>query len=210
MKKDNFTGKSDTQEYRCSIAENTVTEDAKGYCTLSLDALHLSNGRIFIDDEINMKTADHFAAAMLHLSDEQKPVDIYINSPGGEVYSGLLMYDIIQSYKFQINMYCTGTAASMAAVLLAGGQKGRRFILPHSRVMIHEPLIAGGLGGSATTIENTAKAILDIKSLVNGLIAKHTGKTEDEINEVTVHDNFMNSDEAVSFGICDGIRNIFD
>ena len=106
-------------------------------------------------------------------------------------------------------MYCTGMASSMGAVILAGGQKGRRFILPHSKVMIHEPLISGGMGGSATSIKRTADSILETKAITNGILAKHTGKTVKEIDKATAFDNFMNAKEAVEFGICDEIRNIF-
>ncbi|MCH5195640.1 MAG: ATP-dependent Clp protease proteolytic subunit [Oscillospiraceae bacterium] len=187
----------------------TVVEDSNGMNQLNLLSLHLSRGRLFIDGEIDMNTANRFASAMLHLADMQSPVDIFINSPGGRVDAGLMMYDIIRSYGRKINMYCTGLAASMGAVLLAGGQRGRRFILPHSRVMIHEPLIAGGLGGSASTIEKTAKNILDIKKQINSILAEHTGKSLSEINKATSADNYMDARQAVDFGICDGIRNIF-
>ena len=97
----------------------------------------------------------------------------------------------------------------MAAVLLAGGQKGRRFILPHSKVMIHEPLIMDGFGGSATTIEKKAKSILETKFVINSILAESTGKTIEEIDRATAYDNVMNADAAVDFGICDTIRNIY-
>ncbi len=96
----------------------------------------------------------------------------------------------------------------MGAVILAGGQKGHRFILPHSRVMILEPLIAGGLDGSATSIKKTAESILETKALTNGILARHTGKSVEEIDEATAYDSFMNAEDAVDFGICDEIRNI--
>ena len=143
------------------------------------------------------------------LSEDKKKVKIIVNSPGGEVNAGLMIYDIIQSYPGEIDMYCAGIAASMGAVILAGGRKGRRFILPHSKVMIHEPLIAGGMGGSATTIEKTAQSILSTKAMLSEILAKHTGKIVDEINEATLFDNYMNADEAVAFGICDSIRDLF-
>lgn len=198
------------ENIQCSIARSAIHEDVNGMRSIGLNDYHLSKGRIFLDEEINSDTAAAFASAMQYLADEKKEVDIYINCPGGGVASGLVMYDIIQSYKYPINMYCTGIAASMAAVLLAGGQKGRRFILPHSKVMIHEPLIAGGLGGSATTIEKTAQSILETRELTNGILAKHTGKTIEEINEATVFDNYMDAKTAVEFGICDEIKDFFN
>ena len=101
------------------------------------------------------------------------------------------------------------TAVSMGAVILAGGQKGRRYILPHSKVMIHEPLISRGMGGSATTIKKTAESILETKAITNGILAKHTGKTVEEIDEATSFDNFMNAEEAIAFGLCDEIKSPF-
>ena len=103
-------------------------------------------------------------------------------------------------------MYCTGLAASMAAFILAAGRKGRRFILPHSQVMIHEPLISSGF---ATSIEKTAQSILETKAVLNKILAEHTGRSVNEINKATQDDNFMTSEEAVEFGICDEIRSIF-
>lgn len=187
----------------------TVNEDSNGMTQLDLLSLHLSRGRLFISGDIDMTMANRFESAMLHLADNKSPVDIFINSPGGRVDAGLMMYDIIQSYDGKINMYCTGLAASMGAVLLAGGQKGRRFILPHSKVMIHEPLIAGGLGGSASSIEKTARNILDIKRLINGILAENTGRSLTEISRATATDNYMDARQAVAFGICDDIRSIF-
>ena len=190
--------------------ETTICEDSNGTKEISIRAQHIFNGRIFLEGTITQSTAVWFASVMRHLADEKKPADIYINSPGGEVNAGLLIYDIIRSYPCPIDIYCTGIAASMGAVLLAGGRKGRRFILPHSRVMIHEPLIAGGIGGSATTIEKTAQSILETKSLINGLLAENTGRTLEEINSATLFDNCMGAEEAVEFGLCDEIRSIFD
>lgn len=184
-------------------------ETCAGIREIALMTKHFKDRKIFISGEITSGMADDFVSKMLFLSKENEPVDIYINSPGGEVNAGLVMYDIIQACKFPINMYCTGLAASMAAVLLAGGQEGRRFILPHSKVMIHEPLISGGLGGSATTIEKTAQSILETKAITNGILAKHTHKSIKEINKATAYDNYMNADDAIAFGMCDEIKNIF-
>ena len=104
-----------------------------------------------------------------------------------------------------VYMYCTGMAASMAALLLAGGQPGRRFILPHSKTMIHEPLLTGGVGGSATSIRNISDSILETRKIVNGILAKHTGKTLKEVNKATSFDNYMNAEKSVEFGICDRV-----
>ena len=154
--------------------------------------------------------AIQFAMEMEYLAQLKEPIDIYINSPGGSVNAGLVIYDIIQGLdgEIPINIYCIGMAASMGAVLLAGGQKGRRFILPHSKCMIHEPLIQKGIGGSATSIKETADSILETKAIICEILAKHTGKTTEEIDKDISFDNFMNAEKAVEYGICDEIKNI--
>lgn len=172
-------------------------------------ALNAGGGDIFISDSINYESAVRFTSLMKHMEAQEADVRIYISSPGGEVTAGLLMYDVIQSYPYGVDIYCTGIAASMAAVLLAGGRKGHRFILPHSQVLIHEPLILDNFGGSATTIEKKAQGILKVRELMNGILAKHTGKKIEEINEATSYDNIMDAQQAVNFGICDEIRSIF-
>ena len=144
------------------------------------------------------------------MAESSEPIDIYLNSPGGSVNAGMVIYDVIQALegKVPINIYCIGMAASMGAIILAGGHKGHRYILPHSKCMIHEPLISGGLGGSATSIKKTADSILETKAITNGVLAKHTGKTLEEIDKATAFDNYMNAEESVEFGLCDEIRNI--
>lgn len=192
-----------------SLAKTIYMESANGSKEHSLNALHASNGVLFITDHIETETAMQLVSFMKYMAEEKKEVTLYINSPGGEVNAGLVMYDAIQAYPHTLNIICTGIAASMAAVLLAGGQKGRRFILPHSKVMIHEPLIMDGFGGSATTIEKKAQSILETKSVINSILAEATGKTIEEIDRATAYDNFMNADEAIAFGICDEIKNIY-
>ena len=123
--------------------------------------------------------------------------------------SWFVIYDLIQAAPFEVNLYCFGMAASMGAIILAGGKKGHRFILPHSKVMIHEPLIEGGMGGSATSIKKTSDSILETKDILNNILVKHTSKTLDEINEATSFDNYMNAEEAIKFGLCDEIRDLF-
>lgn len=204
----NMQEKFDTKSrFDGEIAANVVVESASGLQQFDLAALNLSRGRIFINEVITMKTAMRFTAAMAYLSDEEKPVTIYINSPGGDMYAGMLMYDVMKSYTSPMFVCCTGFAGSMAAVLLAAGQKGRRLIYPHSRVMIHEPRAEGNISGTAAEISYAANAALDAKCCMNELLAELTGKTFDEINEATSYDHYMNAQEAVSFGICDEIIN---
>lgn len=186
-------------------------ESCNGVQVVNLQTKHFTNRKLFLTGEVTSEMANNFVSEFLYLAQSEEPIDIYINSPGGSVNAGLVIYDVIQSCegKVPINMYCTGLAASMGAVILAGGQKGRRFILPHSKCMIHEPLISGGMGGSATTIRKTAESILETKAITNGILAKHTGKTLEEIDEATSFDNFMNAEAAVEFGLVDEIRNLF-
>ena len=190
---------------------SVIEESCDGLREVSLRTKHFSNGKLFLNGEVTDEMANNFVSELLYLTEKGDPVDIYINSPGGSVNAGLVIYDVIQSCseKIEINLFCTGMAASMAAISLAGGQKGHRFILPHSKVMIHEPLIDGGIGGSATSIKKTADSIMETRSMTNGILAKHTGKTIKQIDKATAYDNFMNAKEAVAFGICDDIRNLF-
>ncbi len=181
-------------------------ESANGTREVSLYTSHLMDRIIFLNGEIKSEKANLFLSQLLYLEKEaDKPITIYINSIGGEVNAGLMIYDAIQGCKAEINMICTGMAASMAAVILAGGRKGHRYILKHSEIMIHEPLIPGGVGGSATSIRNISESIMETRRTVNRLLASHTGKTLKEIDSATAFDNYMNAKEAIEFGICDSI-----
>ena len=144
-------------------------------------------------------------AQLLFLESEnpEKDISIYINSPGGIISSGLAIYDTMQFVKPEVATLCVGQAASMGSLLLAGGAAGKRFALPNSRVMIHQPL--GGFQGQASDIEIHAKEILVMKQKVNEILAKHTGKTLKKIEQDTDRDNFLNADEAKSYGIIDDI-----
>lgn len=192
-----------------SLANIIYMESSSGSREYSINAINAYNGKLFLTEPITSEVAVQFVSIMKYMAEEEKEVTLYINCKGGDVNAGLVMYDVIQAYPHILNIICTGICASMAAVLLAGGQKGRRFILPHSKVMIHEPLIMDGFGGSATTIEKKAKSILETKFVINSILAESTGKTIEEIDRATAYDNVMNADAAVDFGICDTIRNIY-
>jgi ATP-dependent Clp protease protease subunit len=144
-------------------------------------------------------------AQLLFLESEnpEKDISIYINSPGGSISAGLAIYDTMQFISPSISTLCIGQAASMGAILLAGGEKGKRFALPNSRIMIHQPL--GGFQGQASDIEIHAKEMLLVKQKVNEILAKHTGETSKKIEQDTDRDNFLNADEAKSYGIIDDI-----
>ena len=155
-----------------------TTEGFYGTTSIDLEARHLTNGKIFLNGEITSQTADNFVKAFLYLKEKEEPVTIYINTPGGSVEAGLVIYDLIQGAKdMEIHMVCTGSASSMGAIILAGGQKGRRHILKHSKVMIHEPLISNGFGGSATSIQSISESIMDTKKILNKPATVQISKT---------------------------------
>lgn len=191
---------------RINWMPSVEVESHAGVREVSVYSRHLMNRRVFLKGQIDDEMANDVVAQLLYLQDvSDEPIQIFINSGGGEVSAGLYIYDVIQSLKVPVYMYCTGMAASMAAIIFAGGQEKRRFILPHSRVMIHEPLIAGGVGGSASSIHNISESILEIRSITNEILAKHTGKSIKEINKATAYDNYMNAEVAVEFGMCDEV-----
>ncbi len=180
-------------------------ESSHGTREVSLSTRHLMNRTVFLNGDIDSDMANDFLSELLYLEESKEPITVYIDSHGGEVNAGLMIYDAIQGSNLTINMVCTGIAASMAAVIFAGGQKGRRFILPHSQVMIHEPLISNGVGGSATSIKNISDSILETRETLNEILSKHTGRTSEEIAKATSFDNTMNAEEAIKFGLCDSI-----
>lgn len=178
---------------------------SNGIREISLETNLLSNRVLFLTGEINEEVADTFMAEFLYLEQTDGPITVYVHSRGGEVNSGLMIYDVLQGSKKEINIVCAGIAASMAAIIVASGQKGHRYILPHGKIMIHEPLIGGGVGGSATSIKNISESILKTRAITNGILAKHTGKSLKEIDEATAFDNYMDPDEAIEFGLIDSI-----
>jgi ATP-dependent Clp protease protease subunit len=144
-------------------------------------------------------------AQLLFLESEnpEKDISIYINSPGGSISAGLAIYDTMQFISPSISTLCIGQAASMGAILLAGGDKGKRFALPNSRIMIHQPL--GGFQGQASDFEIHAKEILHMKKVVNEILAKHTGQTIKKIEKDTDRDNFLDTSAAISYGLVDSV-----
>lgn len=187
---------------------NTIVKSSHGITLVPVTSKLLAERKIFIEDEITSASACDIVRSLMLLvkEDTNKPIDIYINSPGGRVDAGLMIYDTLKGMKTEVNLHCIGMAASMAAVILAGGKKGHRYILPHSKTMIHEPLISGGVGGSATSIQRTAESIMETKRLTVELLAKDTGKKEKEIETAVSFDNYMNAEESIAFGLCDSIE----
>ena len=190
---------------------NVPYKSSNGSSWIPIESWLLPEGKLFIEGEITEETANEFIQKLMYMKKEkpEEKIRIYVNSRGGEVNAGMLIYDAIKGLKNETDIICIGIAASMAAIILAGGQKGHRFILPHSKVMIHEPLVAGGIGGSATTIQRTAESILETKRVSVELLASDTGKSIEDVEKAISFDNFMNAQEAVAFGICDGIITYF-
>ncbi len=160
---------------------------------------------VFIGGEIEGNMANLIIAQLLFLESEDpaKDIFIYINSPGGDIYSGLAIYDTMQYIRPQIMTICTGIAASMAAILLAAGTKGKRFALPYSRIMIHQPW--GRAQGQVTDIEIEAKQMLELKDLLNRILSEHTGQPVDRVARDVERNYWMSSEEAKAYGVIDGI-----
>ena len=182
-----------------------VEQTPRGERAFDIYSRLLKERIIFLTGPIDDYISNLVIAQLLFLESEnpEKDISIYINSPGGIISSGLAIYDTMQFVKPEVATLCVGQAASMGALLLAGGAAGKRFALPNSRVMIHQPL--GGFQGQASDIEIHAKEILVMKQKVNEILAKHTGKTLKKIEQDTDRDNFLNADEAKSYGIIDDI-----
>ncbi len=160
---------------------------------------------IFLVGQVEDYMSNMLVAQLLYLESDNpdKDISLYINSPGGSVTAGMAIYDTMQFIKPDVSTLCIGQAASMGAFLLAGGAKGKRFSLPHSRMMIHQPL--GGFQGQASDIDIHAREILSIRDRLNGLLAHHTGQSLEQVAQDTDRDNFMTADDAVEYGLVDRI-----
>jgi ATP-dependent Clp protease protease subunit len=160
---------------------------------------------IFLSEEVNDSIANAIVAYLLYLDsdDNSKPIYLYINSPGGSVTAGMAIYDTMQHIKSEVITICVGLAASMGAFLLAAGAPGKRLALPHARIMIHQPL--GGTRGQASDIEIEAKEVIRIKHALNEMLAKHTGKSLEQVERDTDRDYFMSAEEAMNYGLIDRV-----
>ncbi|MFC4276771.1 ATP-dependent Clp endopeptidase proteolytic subunit ClpP [Achromobacter aloeverae] len=160
---------------------------------------------IFLVGPVNDNSANLVVAQLLFLESENpdKDISFYINSPGGSVYAGMAIYDTMNFVKPDVSTLCTGLAASMGAFLLSAGKKGKRYTLPNSRIMIHQP--SGGAQGQATDIQIQAREILDLRSRLNRILAENTGQPIDRIEIDTERDNFMSAEDAVSYGLVDKV-----
>ena len=183
-----------------------VEQTARGERSYDIYSRLLKERIIFVVGPIDANVANLVVAQMLFLESENadKDVQLYINSPGGSVTSGLAIYDTMQFINSEVSTMCIGQAASMGAFLLAGGAKGKRYCLPNSRVMIHQP--SGGSQGQASDIEIQAKEILFLRERMNAIMAEHTGKTADQLAKDTERDNFMTANDALDYGLIDKIQ----
>ena len=182
-----------------------VEQTPRGERAFDIYSRLLKERVIFITGPIEDHMANVVVAQLLFLEAEnpEKDINIYINSPGGSVTSGMSIYDTMSYIKPDISTLCIGQASSMGAILLTGGTKGKRFALPNSRIMIHQPL--GGFQGQATDIEIHAQEILKIRTKLNEILSQHCGKDIDKVSQDTERDNFMSGDEAVKYGLIDKV-----
>jgi len=199
-----MAGQTETQEASANIPY-VVENTPRGERTYDIYSRLLKDRIIFLGMPINDQVANAIIAQLLFLESEdpEKDIHMYINSPGGSVSAGLGIYDIMQYIQAPVATYCTGMAASMGSLLLCGGTKGKRFALPNSRIMIHQPL--GGVQGQASDIERHAREILRLKRQLYEIYQKHVGRTVEEIERDCDRDNFMSPEEAKAYGLIDEI-----
>ena len=188
-----------------NLVPMVVEQSSRGERAYDIYSRLLKERIIFIVGPVEDYMANVIIAQILFLESEdpKKDISLYINSPGGSVSSGMAIYDTMQFCKPEISTLCIGQAASMGAVLLAGGSKKKRFALPNSRIMIHQPL--GGFQGQSTDIQIHAQEIQKVRENLNSILSKHTGNDINKISEDTDRDNFMNADEAKNYGIVDNV-----
>ena len=190
---------------KATLVPMVVEKAGSGERAYDIYSRLLKDRIVFVGGEIDDDSANAVVAQLLFLQaqDPEKEVSMYINSPGGSVTAGLAILDTMKMVKCPVATYCVGQAASMGAILLASGAKGRRFALPHARIMVHQP--CGGAQGKASDIEITAREILRLKDVLNGILAEATGKAPETVVQDTDRDHFMSAEEAKAWGIVDNI-----
>ena len=194
-------------EFKSALIPMVIEQTPRGERSFDIYSRLLKERVIFLSGPVDDYMSNVVVAQLLFLESENpdKDISIYINSPGGSISAGLAIYDTIQFVSPSISTLCIGQAASMGAILLAGGDKGKRFALPNSRIMIHQPL--GGFQGQASDFEIHAKEILHMKTVVNQILSKHTGQTIKKVEKDTDRDNFLDASAAIKYGIVDSVLN---
>lgn len=189
-----------------TLVPMVVEQTARGERAYDIYSRLLKDNVIFLGQPVDDTVSNLIIAQMLFLEAEnpEKDIWLYVNSPGGSVTAGLAIYDAMQYVKPDVATICIGQAASMAAVLLAAGKKGKRYVLPNSRIIIHQPLM-NGLGGQATDIDIHARDIMRMKQRINGILANHTGQTIEKIDKDTDRDFILQAQEAVDYGLVDQV-----
>jgi ATP-dependent Clp protease protease subunit len=182
-----------------------IEQDGRGERSFDIYSRLLKDRIIFIGTAIDDFVANSVIAQLLFLQmqDPKKDIHIYINSPGGSVTSGLAIYDTMQFLTCDVNTYCIGIAASMGSILLTAGTKGKRYCLPNSHVMIHQ--VSGGASGTASDVERTIGFMFNLKKRLNGILAKHTDKSVDQVEHDSDRDNYMSAEESVAYGLVDKV-----
>ena len=189
------------------LVPTVIEQSGRGERAFDIYSRLLKERSVFLVGPVTDESANLVVAQLLFLESENPDKDIffYINSPGGSVTAGMSIYDTMNFIKPNVSTLCLGQAASMGAFLLSAGEKGKRFALPNSRIMIHQPLISGGLGGQASDIEIHARELLKIKEKLNRLMAKHCGRDLADLERDTDRDNFMSAEEAKEYGLIDQV-----
>ena len=190
-----------------SLVPYVVEQTSRGERSYDIFSRLLNDRIIMLSEEVNDTTASLVVAQLLYLESQnpEKDISLYINSPGGSVSAGFAIYDTMKYIKCDVSTICIGLAASMGAFLLSSGAKGKRLALPNAEIMIHQPLISGGLQGQATDIKIRTDNLLKTKERLNRILSENTGKTYDEICLDTERDNFMTADEAQAYGLVDKV-----
>lgn len=190
-----------------SLVPYVVEQTSRGERSYDIFSRLLNDRIIMLSDQVNDATASLVVAQLLYLEgqDNEKDISLYINSPGGSITAGMAIYDTMQYIKCDVSTICIGMAASMGAFLLSSGAKGKRIALPNSEIMIHQPLISGGLSGQCTDIKIASDHLVRVRNKMNEILAANTGKTLEEIQRDTERDNYMYADEAKEYGLIDKV-----
>ena len=196
-----------TFDFNNYLVPTVIEQSGRGERAFDIYSRLLKERIVFLVGPVDDQSANLVVAQLLFLESENPDKDIffYINSPGGSVSAGMSIYDTMNFIKPNVSTLCLGQAASMGAFLLSAGEKGKRFALPNSRIMIHQPLISGGLSGQATDIEIHAKELLKLKEKLNRLLAKHCGRDLADLERDTDRDNYMSAEEAKEYGLVDQV-----